>query len=322
MGFFDKKYCDICGEKIGMLGNRKLEDGNMCKNCAKKLSPFFDDRRHSTIKEIKEQLAYREENERQLNDFHPTMTFGDGTKVMVDMNAQKFIITDDTDWREANPDIIDIGRVVYCDGEVKEDRNEMYFTDDNNERRSFVPPRYEYKYSFIVDIEVDSPWFKEIKIDLTGYRKPDSVNTLDYQKLQTEMNNLVAVLNHQQMPNMMQGGFQQQGMMGTMQGGFQQQGMMGTMQGGFPQQGMMGTMQGGFPQQGMMNGMQGGFPQQGMINGMQGGYPQQGGYQGQPINQGGFAQEQNQAQNGSWTCQKCGSVNSSGSFCQSCGSKR
>jgi len=33
MGLFDKKYCDICGEKIGLLGNRKLEDGNLCKDC-------------------------------------------------------------------------------------------------------------------------------------------------------------------------------------------------------------------------------------------------------------------------------------------------
>ena len=35
MGLFDKKYCDICGEKIGLLGNRKLENGNLCKNCAR-----------------------------------------------------------------------------------------------------------------------------------------------------------------------------------------------------------------------------------------------------------------------------------------------
>ena len=39
--FFDKKYCDVCGDKIGLLGNRKLEDGNLCKDCAKKLSPFL-----------------------------------------------------------------------------------------------------------------------------------------------------------------------------------------------------------------------------------------------------------------------------------------
>ena len=33
MGLFDKKICDICGEKIGLLGNRKLDDGNLCKDC-------------------------------------------------------------------------------------------------------------------------------------------------------------------------------------------------------------------------------------------------------------------------------------------------
>ena len=62
MGLFDKKYCDICGSKIGLLGNRKLEDGNLCKDCAKKLSPWFSERRHSSVKDIREQLAYREEN--------------------------------------------------------------------------------------------------------------------------------------------------------------------------------------------------------------------------------------------------------------------
>ena len=62
MGLFDKKYCDICGEKIGLLGNRKLEDGNLCKDCARKLSPWFSERRNSSVNEIKRQLEYREEN--------------------------------------------------------------------------------------------------------------------------------------------------------------------------------------------------------------------------------------------------------------------
>ena len=63
MGLFDafkKKECSICGGEIGLLGNRKLEDGNMCKACASKLSPWFSDRRNSTVAEINEQLAYRE----------------------------------------------------------------------------------------------------------------------------------------------------------------------------------------------------------------------------------------------------------------------
>lgn len=61
MGLFDKKNCDICGDKIGLLGNRKLDNGNLCKNCADKLSPWFEERRHSTVEDIKRQLAYREE---------------------------------------------------------------------------------------------------------------------------------------------------------------------------------------------------------------------------------------------------------------------
>ena len=69
MGLFDKKFCDVCGEKIGMLGNRKLEDGNICKDCAKKLSPRFDDRRHSTLEEIKSQLQMREENRSLVSSF-------------------------------------------------------------------------------------------------------------------------------------------------------------------------------------------------------------------------------------------------------------
>ena len=69
MGLFDKKYCSICGEKIGLLGNRKLEDGNLCKDCAKKLPYWFDDRRHSTVDEIKAQLAYREENQKKVDAF-------------------------------------------------------------------------------------------------------------------------------------------------------------------------------------------------------------------------------------------------------------
>lgn len=52
MGLFDKKNCDICGEKIGLLGNRKLDDGNLCKNCARKLSPWFEERRHSTVETL------------------------------------------------------------------------------------------------------------------------------------------------------------------------------------------------------------------------------------------------------------------------------
>jgi predicted amidophosphoribosyltransferase len=91
MGLFDKKYCDICGEKIGFLGNRKLEDGNLCKNCAAKLSPFFSERRHSTLADIREQLSYREANKAAVEAFHVTRTLGSSTKVMLWMKTQAIL---------------------------------------------------------------------------------------------------------------------------------------------------------------------------------------------------------------------------------------
>ena len=72
MGLFDKKFCDVCGEKIGMLGNRKLEDGNLCKDCAKKLSPWFDDRRHSTLEEMKEVQLQMRRGKPQAGKFLPS----------------------------------------------------------------------------------------------------------------------------------------------------------------------------------------------------------------------------------------------------------
>ena len=45
MGLFDvfkKKDCEICGKEVGMLGYKKLQDGEICNACAKQLSPWFD----------------------------------------------------------------------------------------------------------------------------------------------------------------------------------------------------------------------------------------------------------------------------------------
>ena len=96
MGLFGKlfdKQCSICGNEIGLLGNRKLEDGNMCKECAAKLSPWFSDRRNSTVAEIEEQLAYREENKKAVEKFNVTLSLGTDMKVLIDEDAEKFMVT-------------------------------------------------------------------------------------------------------------------------------------------------------------------------------------------------------------------------------------
>ena len=163
MGLFDKKDCDICGGKIGMLGNRKLEDGNLCKDCANKLSPFFNDRRRSTVADIGQQLAYREANRAAVATFSTTRTLGTGTKVLLDENAGKFMVTSARKLDEANPDVLDFSQVTGCNIDVEESRNELKQKDREGKDISYNPPRYVYDYDFFCTIHVNAPYFDEIR---------------------------------------------------------------------------------------------------------------------------------------------------------------
>ena len=198
MGLFDKKYCDICGEKIGLLGNRKLEDGNLCKDCARKLSPFFSDRRNSTVEEIKQQLAYREENERRLADFRPDSIFGESEKVYVDSAAAKFIVTSASNWRNANPDLISFSQVTGVNTDIHENKTEIYYEDDEGNSKSYNPRRYECDYEFNVTILVDSPWFDKIELELSDGNRPDSPYTDLYRHYEAQMHTLPDILNGRQ----------------------------------------------------------------------------------------------------------------------------
>ncbi|MGN0488499.1 MAG: DUF4428 domain-containing protein [Ruminococcus sp.] len=198
MGLFDKKFCDVCGEKIGLLGNRKLEDGNLCKECAKKLSPFFSERRASTVEEIKQQLDYREENKKQLAFLNPNRVIGSDKKVYIDENAGKFIVTSSLNWRESNPDIINISQVTGCNIEIREDKDEIMQTDNQGNEVSYNPPRYKCEYLFNVEITVNSPWFSVIRFELTKFgQRPDSRFTDLYRDYERQADELRRAL----MPN-------------------------------------------------------------------------------------------------------------------------
>ena len=164
MGLFDKKYCSICGEKIGLLGNRKLEDGNLCKDCARKLSPFFSERRHSTVAEIQAQLAYREANREKVAAFHPTRTFNCREYLILDEDKRQLIVTNYRNWKDQNPDVIDFGDVTGCDLNVDESRRELYQKNAEGKNVSYEPKRYEYSYNFNMTIAVNNPYFSEIPI--------------------------------------------------------------------------------------------------------------------------------------------------------------
>ena len=260
----------------------RVEDGNVCSKCAGKLSPFFKGRKKSTLADIKEQLAYREQNRERLNSFNPNLTFGRKTKVYVDQGAGCFVVSRRSDFREENADIIEFSQVTSANYNVEEHRHELYRKDSEGRSVSYNPPRYEYEYEFTVTINVNSPYFSEIEFELTDQR-PDSRYTDAYRRFEQEANELINAVRG------MQGGFNQPM-------GYQQ-----PMAAGFVQQ---QPYQQGYPQQ---QPYQQGYPQQQPY--------QQQGYVQQP------QQQFQQQQAGEWVCPSCGAVNV-GKFCTSCGTPK
>lgn len=173
MGFFgklfEKKVCSVCDGEIGLLGNRKLEDGNLCKECAKKLSRWFDDRRHSTVEQIKAQLEYREANKEKVAAFCVTRSFGESTKVLLDEDAGLFMVTAESSPQrlaEENPDVLAFSDVTGCDLDIDENREELKIDGKDGQKVSYNPPRYRYDYDFYVKIYVRNPFFDDMRLKL------------------------------------------------------------------------------------------------------------------------------------------------------------
>ena len=302
MGLFDKKICDICGEKIGLLGNRKLDDGNLCKDCAKKLSPWFEERRHSTVEDIKRQLEYREKNKKAVMDFCITRQINTRNyNVFIDDNKGNFTVARKLDVSE-NPDIVPLSAIVQCRVDVDQQQHEEPYTKDG-ETVSYQPPVYKYEFDYTMRIKVRTQWFDDMDFRLNTFsissdkrRELMEVEQTAYQIIAALTPNAAGMqpgmsgmnMNGGMQPGMsgmnMTGGMQpgmnmnggmQPGMPGmNMTGGMQPgMNMNGGMQPGMPGMNMTGGMQPGMTGMNMTGGMQSGMPGMNMTGGMQPGMP-------------------------------------------------
>ena len=320
MGLFDKKICDICGEKIGLLGNRKLDDGNLCKDCAKKLSPWFEDRRHSTVEDIKRQLEYREKNKKAVMDFCITRQINTRNyNVFIDDNKGNFTVARKLDVNE-NPDIVPLSAVVQCRVDVERQQNEETYTTKDGENVSYQPPVYKYEFDYTMRIKVKNPWFDDMDFRLNTF-SISSDNRGELMEVEQTGHQIIAALTPNaagmQQPGMqMNNGMQQSGM--YMNDGMQQSGM--NMNNGMQQPGMNmnnGMQQSGMQQPGMN--MNIGMQQSGMN--MNSGMQQPGMNMNNGMQQSGMQMNNGMQQPGGlWKCQ-CGAENT-GRFCEYCGQPR
>ena len=265
MGLFDKKICDICGEKIGLLGNRKLDNGNLCKNCAKKLSPWFEERRHSTVEDIKRQLEYREKNKKAVMDFCITRQINTRNyNVFIDDNKGNFTVARKLDVNE-NPDIVPLSAIVQCRVDVDQQQHEETYTKDG-ETVSYQPPVYKYEFDYTMRIKVRTQWFDDMDFRLNTF-SISSDKRRELMEVEQTAYQIIAALT----PNAagMQSGMPGMNMNGGMQPGMPGMNMNGGMQPGMPGMNMTGGMQSGMPGMNMTGGMQPGMTGMNMNGGMQ-----------------------------------------------------
>ena len=170
MGLFDrfkKQDCEICGKEVGMFGYKKLEDGEICKDCVKLLSPWFEDRRHATVAQIKEQIAYRERNAKELEGFTVSRVIGEAYKMYIEeVNGVpvRFFVTDAYDYKAANPDIISFKDVMSCVTDIDVRNEEMKQRDAEGKMVSYNPPRYKQHHNFYIKMQIrNNPYFDDIK---------------------------------------------------------------------------------------------------------------------------------------------------------------
>lgn len=166
---FDKKECSVCQGEIGLLGNRKLEDGNLCKQCASKLSPWFEERRHSTVEEIKQQLTYREQNRERAAQFTTSRTMGENWRVLLDEQHRWLTVTNGRNLAADNPDILDYTSITGCRLDIDESRSELTREGPDGKEVSYDPPRYEYHYNFDIILSVTHPYFDEMRFRLNPH---------------------------------------------------------------------------------------------------------------------------------------------------------
>ena len=156
MGLFDKKVCSICGGPIGLLGNRKLADGNMCKDCASKMSPLVTDRKEYTVAEMMDHLNYREANQINLQAFRTACTIGTNYKLYVDATNMLWFVTRSDNYLKTNPDIFAFNQITGCNVDLRQRTHEVYYDGPDGRRMSYNPPEYDYDYDFYVTVYLNA----------------------------------------------------------------------------------------------------------------------------------------------------------------------
>lgn len=347
MGLFEKKFCDICGDKVNMLTQQKLSDGYLCSDCKHKLGSFTSGWKQRTVDDVKRHLELREQNKQKYQQFNCSATAGgSNSSIQVDFNNRWFFFAiNNRDYKGGNPQIFDFSQLqdFWLEQEYRtlsdSDRDGIPDSRDNFDNRQLnnqnngfnnfmngMNQMFGNMQTGMVNVPLSAQPF--VRNADSGYTSSGSIKEVSGIKacfrvtdpyITNEISFTVAYVSSNNQMELMQAYETGVQIMQLCQQ-IKQSGMQ-NMNNGYGQ-----TMNNAYGQQ-MNNGygqpMQQGYVQQNFQQPMQ-----QNGYAQQPMNQGygqpmqqGYVQQQQPVQNGVWFCPNCGTQNTS-KFCSGCGSPK
>lgn len=310
MGLFDKKFCDVCGDKVNTLTQQKLSDGYLCSDCKHKLGSFTSGWKQRSVEDVKKHLELREQNKQKYQQFSCTATAGGrNNAIQVDFNNRRFIFAiDNRDYKSGNPQVFEFSQLQDfwleqefrtlsdSDNDGVPDRYDNYDNRQNNNNSGFMGGFMNNMnmQSSMVNVPLSAQPFirNSSSFSLSGVKEVSGIRacfrvTDPYitDVISFDVSNSITSNNQMELMQAYDAGVQIMQLCQQIKQG------------------------GGQP-------MNQGYAQQPMNNGY--GQPMQGGYQ--PMNQG-YAQPQQPVQNAAWFCPNCGTQNTS-NFCSGCGTQK
>ena len=179
MGLFKKEACVLCGGKTGLL-DKKCADGKVCKDCVKKLSPWFTDYKTATLGALDAQRLGRQVDAGRALLYDFSKVYGEFGVILLDEKEKVFVAFPDTssglfgsqrkvrsikDVIDLGPDIIRFDQVEDFELDVTETSREEKRTVDG-QQVSYDPPHILYMETFTLRKRIDHPYVRSVYIQL------------------------------------------------------------------------------------------------------------------------------------------------------------
>lgn len=179
MGLFKKEACFLCGGKTGMF-DKKCIDGKVCKDCVKKMSPYFDNYKSYDKGLLEAHIRHREFDLTLIEIGHFNKIFGEFGVILIDEENRRFIPLPDTgqglfskkrvvksvnDVKDLCPDVIGFDQVKDFEIDITEMTREEKRTVDG-QQISYDPPHILYMETFTLRMKLDHPFIKSVYIQL------------------------------------------------------------------------------------------------------------------------------------------------------------